>query len=360
MLDNENVNLVFIAKWNSVNPYNENPNGYLKLQSERAYQLEFKEIRIKKLSFFEKVRMIKSIYLIIKNIKPSLIITSTQYPLHSKIAYIISKIKGIDIAIYTEAWKFERSKNPIKFFYEKFNFLMLKSSKKVLVQSTEKKIIYSKFGIALERIVVFPFLINDNFQQLYLRQKRDRMSFLYIGRFIEIKGIDTLLKAFLLLSEKGVYIQLVLAGGLERDLIKVSDEIRMLWEKINENKLETRIKFLGYINEEQKYTEMLKTDFFVMPTKTNDGWGMSLMDAISASMPCISTNAVGASKALIEEGENGFVINSDDHIILANRMRQLISLNDDAYLQFCRKSRLTFEKYNNPNVIRESLNFLMK
>ena len=122
-------------------------------------------------------------------------------------------------------------------------------------------------------------------------------AFLYAGRMITDKGIDTLLEAYQLYraqakakgSEPWV---LRLVGGIYEGEIGIGVELREFVQPWN---------LPGVFHAAQ---------CFVLPSR-RENWGVVVHEAASASMPIICTNACGSSVHLVWDGYNGLIIPKD-------------------------------------------------
>jgi glycosyltransferase involved in cell wall biosynthesis len=65
-----------------------------------------------------------------------------------------------------------------------------------------------------------------------------------------------------------------------------------------------------------------ESDIFVLPSR-NEGFSNSLIQAMASGLPCIATRVGGNAEAL-EEGASGFLIDSEDHQALAERLMLLL------------------------------------
>lgn len=356
----EGVKLIFICRWDTNNPYNEKPDGYLDLNSNSVIQWDFSHIRFRKLSISDIYRMMNLIKFAIKKEKWDLVLTSTQYPVHSKFAFIFSKIYKIKVAIYTEAWIFDKQQNIISLLYEKLNKQILLNANYILVQGQNKMNVYRDYGVDNNKLKILPFIINDYMKDNYrIKEKKSTMKFLYLGRFIELKGIDILLEAFYEISLQNKHIELYLAGDNISSLFSISERLRIIWEQICIRGINKQIKILGYLNEKDKKEILREVDIFIMPTKTNDGWGLSLMDATSAAIPCIATNVVGASLEFIKENKNGFIIIGDSVFDLREAMLKCINLSEKEFSEYSSNSRKIFSNYNNQEKVIQIMNELV-
>jgi len=160
---------------------------------------------------------------------------------------------------------------------------------------------------------------------------------LFVGNFSHglIKGLDVLLQAMVYVKDEVFDAKLVIIGegneGQYKSFIKT-------------NGLEHKVYFLG------KQTNVLSiykaTNVFVLPSRS-EGMSNSLIEAMKFGIPCVATRVSGVED-LIDDGENGFVVDCEDSITMAKRIITL--LQDEA---LCKKFSIAAQK----NIIN---NFNMK
>lgn len=125
---------------------------------------------------------------------------------------------------------------------------------------------------------------------------------LTLGRVVERKGHDTTVKALKLMQNKDATYYVAGKGGYVNDLHK-------LVEKLN---LTNRVKFLGYVPEEDKPEVYNCVDVFCMPSRKvglNDveGFGLTYVEAGACGVPSIGGADSGAEDAIID-GETGLIV----------------------------------------------------
>lgn len=130
-----------------------------------------------------------------------------------------------------------------------------------------------------------------------------------IGRFIPIKGFDTLLSSMRYVKDD---ITLILIGG------KPTKEYRRAAEKKNPGK----IRFLEFVDKETVLEYLDAADIFAFPSR-GDTWGLVIGEAMARGLPVISTRECIAAASLIKNGENGYVIPSDDDLALSEKINFL-------------------------------------
>lgn len=162
----------------------------------------------------------------------------------------------------------------------------------------------------------------------------DIRTFLFLGALIKRKGIVDLLDAVKQMKDQGVFnFRLLIAGsGLEEQRLK---------EYVKENKLQSYVRFLGWITKEQKPELLQKSDVLVLPSY-NEGLPIAILEAMSYALPIISTN-VGSIAEAVKENVNGFLIEPGDVNALVCIMKKL-TLDSELWIKESFMSRKICEK----------------
>lgn len=144
----------------------------------------------------------------------------------------------------------------------------------------------------------------------YVKKDKDKFIIGYAGRIADNKGIDILLKAFVILTKKYNNIYLQLAGNDDGYLKEVQ-------QFINDNKLQNRVKYLGCLKDMELFYK--KLDIFVLPSVVREAFGLSICEAMYCGVPVITTDS-GAQSEIIENSVNGYIIKSNNSEILAKKI----------------------------------------
>lgn len=146
---------------------------------------------------------------------------------------------------------------------------------------------------------------------------------LYFGRLSKEKGILNLINAFAKCDKGNLYI----AGeGPEKENIE---------KIIKENKLEDRVKLLGFLNKEQMTDVTRKCKFVVVPSIWYENCPYSVLETLAIGKPIIGSN-MGGIPELVIDNENGFIYNTVDE--LTEKMNTLFE-NKELVNQFSKKSK---------------------
>ena len=153
-----------------------------------------------------------------------------------------------------------------------------------------------------------------NFVELkdYDLEVSDEEYALYFGRLSKEKGILNLINAFTKLKEGKLYI----AGeGPEKETIE---------NIIKENKLEDRVKLLGFLNSDQMKETIRKCKFVVVPSIWYENCPYSVMETLAIGKPVIGAD-IGGIPELVKNEQSGLTYKYDDIDDLASKMETLFN-----------------------------------
>ena len=137
---------------------------------------------------------------------------------------------------------------------------------------------------------------------------------LMLGRLGTAKGSYDLLEAASEVREQFPTMQLALGGDGEHD--KVAAAAARLH-------LAGRVHLLGWVTGADKEQALRTARVYVLPSY-NEGLPMSVLEAMAAGLPVISTPVGGIPEA-ISDGVEGFLVPPGDIVLLTTRLRQLLA-----------------------------------
>ncbi len=156
-------------------------------------------------------------------------------------------------------------------------------------------------------------------------------TLLVLGRLTKLKGSYDLLAACApLLAE---FPGLTLALGGDGELEQVAARARELG-------MEQQVKLLGWIGPEQKMRALQQASLYVLPSY-HEGMPMSLLEAMAAGLPVISTR-VGGIPELVSDGVDGILLEPGDIAGLTAAVRHLLQ-NPELAQQMGRVGRQKIE-----------------
>jgi len=141
------------------------------------------------------------------------------------------------------------------------------------------------------------------------------LTFIYVGRLLDEKGLNYLLDAFSNLQNRcKKKINLLLVGnGKDSDLLKK----RCQKEKIH------NVLFAGFWQKQDLPFFYAASDIFVFPT-LGDPYGLVVNEAMACCLPVISTSTAGEIESRIENGVNGYIVPTKNSAALSKRMEELV------------------------------------
>ena len=156
--------------------------------------------------------------------------------------------------------------------------------------------------------------------------------FLYVGRQTAHKGLESLLRAFALISSRIPNYRLVIVG--ERLEGGISPYLESLAAKLG---IKERVLFTGHIDETVLIDLYSKAYAFVLPS-LEEAFGLVLLEAMASKTPVIAS-AVGGILDVVNDGRNGLLIAPNSPEDLANAMYRLVNekATHKQMMSFCYK-----------------------
>jgi glycosyltransferase involved in cell wall biosynthesis len=210
------------------------------------------------------------------------------------------------------------------FITNKFNYCF--------VPGLQQRIFARKLGFEDSQIVLGAYSCDfEYFHNQYLTNQKEKelrfpKRFLYVGRYLEFKGVLDLWQAFI-------------------ELHKEFPNDWELWcvgngpvDAVGHNK----IRHFGFIQPNNMSEIISKTGVFILPSHS-EPWGVVVHEFSSAGFPLICSNKVGANEGFLEDGENGFVFESGSVHSLKLKMKNIIEMSD---IELNKMGVLSVEKAN--------------
>jgi phosphatidylinositol alpha-1,6-mannosyltransferase len=150
------------------------------------------------------------------------------------------------------------------------------------------------------------------------------VSILTVGRLIERKGVDLVLKALPQVLAKFPNSNYIVVGdGPYRD------ELVNLVQDLD---LQDHVSFIGNVSDDEKWQYYKSADLFVMPNRELpgedvEGFGIVFLEANAFGLPVIGGRSGGAVDAVLD-GQTGIIIDPLDVDSLASAMIELIGNPD--------------------------------
>lgn len=179
-----------------------------------------------------------------------------------------------------------------------------------------KRVLVGQYGIDPGKVRVIPHGIDEC---LYNNQtgeslKHDFVQILFFGFITPTKGIEDLIRAFMLISNP--HLRLIVAGGRHRRDDSYFNDISKL------AKTDSRINIAGYASDRLASEFFVKSDFVVLPHRYQLSASGALAMAIAYEKPVIVTNTPYFSE-IIKDGYNGLFVEVGDVDGLKSKIEML-------------------------------------
>ena len=160
----------------------------------------------------------------------------------------------------------------------------------------------------------------EHFKAIYsstksYKKKNYPRRFLYVGRYVDFKGVKELWTAFINANEKQNN-----EKKWELWCVGTGD----LWEERVENE---KIKHFGFVQPKEFEAILKNTGVFVLPSR-KEPWGVVVHEMASAGLTLLCSDKVGAASAFLDEGKNGFYFKSGNTSSLEEAMLRIMQTSD--------------------------------
>ncbi len=136
--------------------------------------------------------------------------------------------------------------------------------------------------------------------------------FLYVGRYVEAKGLDILLEAYAGYRKKTSRPWKLLCAG--------AGPLKGLLHG------QPGVEDLGFVQPEELPPLMARCGAFVLPSR-KEPWGVVVQEAAAAGLPVICSDAVGAAVHLVQDHHNGFTFANGAAAELAERLAKISAMS---------------------------------
>jgi glycosyltransferase involved in cell wall biosynthesis len=150
-----------------------------------------------------------------------------------------------------------------------------------------------------------------------------------------VKNIEGIIRVVYLLKKEQFNIKYTIVGDGSS-----KDNLLALIQKLD---LQNEIDWLGYQENTAPY--FFQTDLYIL-NSFSEGFSNSLLEAMYMAKPSITTN-VGAAQELIQDGENGWIIQVENENDLFEKIKKCYLLDSYSRNKIGEKAKQTvIEKYS--------------
>jgi glycosyltransferase involved in cell wall biosynthesis len=153
----------------------------------------------------------------------------------------------------------------------------------------------------------------DLFHEQYIANRTNKNEqfpkrFIYVGRYVEHKGVNDLWQAFIELQDE-------FPNDWELWCLGTGDVAPVL---------HTKIKHFGFVQPGAMKDFIRNTGVFVLPSHF-EPWGVVVHEFAAAGFPLICTDEVGARTAFVENNLNGYIYKAGDKKALKNALLKIVN-----------------------------------
>ena len=201
------------------------------------------------------------------------------------------------------------------------------------------------FGFPHDKIIVInngvPIEIIEKTEPMKLEGTQ---KILYVGRLAPIKNVETILRSFKIILNTFPGARLYLVGD--------GPQILKIKKLANELFLYDKVFFIGFVQPGINVYRYYKScDIFVMAS-FRENFPITILEAMSAGIPVVLPDIQGGPGELVEDGENGFLVNPVDHEQMADRIITILS-NQNIKSKFINKNYETVKNKYSWSIIGE-------
>jgi len=223
-------------------------------------------------------------------------------------------------------------------------FSIDKSDGVTAVSEYLKKETYSNFDIKQDIKVIPNFIDLDRFKKSNKSHFKKAICpdgekvVVHVSNFRKVKRVPEVITVFSKIIEKGIKAKLLLVGdGPDRQLAE---------QQCRDLGICEHTRFLGKLDEVEEVLSI--ADLFLIPSGS-ETFGLAALEAMSCSVPVISSNVGGLPEVNIE-GETGYLCDLDDIDCMAKHAVNILS-NQSLHDELSSKARKRAELFNQDFVV---------
>lgn len=143
----------------------------------------------------------------------------------------------------------------------------------------------------------------------------DKKIILFVGTLKKVKGVEYLIEAIKYTVQDYPNLLLLIVGD--------GDNMNSLKSLVERYELSDFVSFKGGVQNEEIPYFMALADIFVLPS-LSESFGIVLLEAMASGIPIVASN-VGGIPSLIENGENGFLVEPKSPEQIADKIKLLLA-----------------------------------
>lgn len=236
---------------------------------------------------------------------------------------LMKKFKGPQYIKYLHCSyeeKFFSTGNKIKdmLHYKLLGDCLKRSDAVIAVSEYTKRSYVEEFGIPSDKIkVVYNGIEMPRENEVVTSDKEKETGLLYIGRLVDVKGVDVLIGALGILAGESR------TGNIHLDILGDGPARASLEQKSREKGLTDTVTFHGVVLEKDSFFR--KAQIFVYPPVWQEAFGISIIEAMSWGLLCVASRVGGIPEIITDESQ-GILFEAGNAKALAHALEKAIDI----------------------------------
>ena len=279
----------------------------------------YKMIHIPYTSFGLNLKLLSSLYNVLKEEKPDFVFASL-ISINFRLLLFAGMFKQTKFIVRNNIYLASSS------IYQKTLMRMTyPKAVRVIAQTDEmKEELDSLLKCDKEKVVVIQNPIDEetilkklsNYQPF---MHTGHVNYVAVGRFAPSKGFDVLVKAFNNVCKKEPYSVLYIVGRYDEQ----NSYFQGVWKWVKEHGIQDKIHLVGFNDNPYRY--MKNADCFVLSSR-NEGLPNVLIEALYIGTPVAACTCIPVIERIVNEGKTGYLAKPEDAEELADAMMKACKL----------------------------------
>ncbi len=256
--------------------------------------------------------------------------------------YVVKRNKKIKWIMYFHSDPKDMSLKRKMLYYPFIKHQIKKADARIAISDYVKKSAADSYGIKEDKIdVVYNGVDISKFHSKNIKDS-DTVNFIYVGRLFPQKGVHLLVDAISKISDEYNFrFSIVGRGPQQQELVEQAARLNV----------SEKIEFLG---SRMDVPDLLKkADFFIHPAIWNEGFGITLVEAMSSGLPCVAFRK-GAIPEIITNNKNGYIVDNVSVEDLAEVIKKCISIrNTNEYASMVDNAIKTAGNFDISNMVNK-------
>ena len=181
----------------------------------------------------------------------------------------------------------------------------------IAISHSVKDSLVRYLGLPEERItVIYNGAILKRFSHERSGADGKTLRLIYVGRLIEEKGVQTILKALSRLRDADYRFTVVGDGDYRKTLQNLAGELGVA----------PKVEFLGTRTDVPEL--LAQADVFMHLPDCEEGFGIAVVEAMASGLICVCGDR-GALPEIVEDGVSGYIVRNNDPEVLADILRKI-------------------------------------